>query len=85
MQLKRHPTARRDAAPVGLRNFRSVRFGFWAANALMVGAWETTAITTRRLPTISATMRRANEANSRRTHTLLGLWMLALAHHLLHE
>jgi hypothetical protein len=30
-------------------------------------------------------MQRANEANSRRTHTILGLWMLALAHHLLHD
>ena len=85
MNIKYRETAPRGSDPVDLRNLRSLRFGFWVANAVVVGVWETTAITTRRLPTISATMRRANVANTRRTHTLLGLWMLALGHHLLHE
>ena len=85
MRGGRGQMAPRGTAHIDQRKFRSLRFGFWAANAVVVGAWETTAITTRRLPTISATMRRANEANSRRTHTILGLWMLALAHHLLHD
>ena len=85
MRGGRGQTAPRGRNHIGEQNLRALRFGFWAANAMVVGAWETTAITTQRLPTISATMRRANEANSRRTHTILGLWMLALAHHLLHE
>lgn len=64
---------------------RKLRYGFWAANAIGLGVWETTALTTRRLPTVSSTVRAANEANSRLTHLALGLWLFGLAHHLLYD
>jgi hypothetical protein len=54
----------------------------WGATAITVGAWETIALTTRRLPTVTCCVHGA----SRRwpvSRLLVAAWLAALGRHLL--
>lgn len=55
----------------------------WAATAITLGVWEATAITTRKVPTISSTCRMARQRNARATEAAIVLWLFGLGAHLL--
>lgn len=56
----------------------------WAAQAIALGAWETTALLThRRVPTITATIRRCHHHNPPATRVAVCLWLAGLGRHLL--
>lgn len=54
---------------------------FWAVCAITLGVWEATAITTKRVPTITATCRRVR--TRRIGKAAIGLWLVGLGWHLL--
>ena len=56
---------------------------FWPTCAIGLGAWEAAAVTTRRVPTVSTTVRRARQRARRTTEALVLTWALALVAHLL--
>lgn len=56
------------------------RHPFWAANAIILGAWEATAVGTQRVPTITTTARSVGRYRLGKLVVLV--WCLALARHL---
>jgi hypothetical protein len=55
----------------------------WATVAVALGLWETTALTTRKIPTITNTCALAKKRWRRRADAAIGLWLLGLGWHLL--
>lgn len=55
----------------------------WATTAITLGVWEATAVTTRRIPTISRTCRMARQRNARATEAAILVWLFGLGAHLL--
>lgn len=55
----------------------------WATVAITLGAWETLAVTTRKVPTISNTCWLARRRRARTTETAIILWLAGLGAHLL--
>lgn len=55
----------------------------WAATAITLGVWETAAITTKKIPTISRACWAARQRRARSTETAVILWLLGLGAHLL--
>lgn len=55
----------------------------WATVAITLGAWETTAVTTRKIPTISRTCYMARSRHARQTEAVIILWLAGLGAHLL--
>jgi hypothetical protein len=54
---------------------------FWPTCAIGLGVWEGTAITTRRIPTVTDACRRARQHRAGRV--VIALWLLGLAEHML--
>jgi hypothetical protein len=54
----------------------------WGATAISLGTWEAVALTTRRLPTVTSTVRCAC-ARQPAARALVLLWLAALGRHLL--
>lgn len=57
----------------------------WATTAIGLGAWETTALTTKRIPTISRTCRSARQQHRRSTELAVITWLFGLGLHLLRQ
>lgn len=55
----------------------------WATTAITLGVWEATAITTKKVPTISRTCRMARQRNARATEAAILVWLFGLGAHLL--
>lgn len=55
----------------------------WGWTVIGLGAWESLAFSTSRVPTISATIHVAHTRYPRRTRAGILIWSVALAHHLL--
>lgn len=55
----------------------------WATTAIGLGVWEATAVTTRKVPTITRTCKMARDKNRRATEAAILLWLFGLGAHLL--
>lgn len=55
----------------------------WATTAITLGAWETVALTTKKLPTISRTCQLARRKKARETELVIIAWLTGLGIHLL--
>ncbi|HMD81949.1 MAG TPA: hypothetical protein VKE92_11605 [Anaerolineales bacterium] len=53
------------------------------ANAIFLGVWETAAVTTKRVPTISGFCTETRKRHKRETEALILLWLAGLGVHLL--
>lgn len=55
----------------------------WATCAIGLGVWETTAVTTKKVPTITNTCRYAKKRYRRQTEAAIIVWLFGLGAHLL--
>jgi len=55
----------------------------WAATAITLGVWETVALTTKKVPTISNACWSARKRHARKTEAAVILWLTGLGAHLL--
>jgi hypothetical protein len=55
----------------------------WAATAITLGVWETTALATKRVPTITKTCGLARQRYRRRAELTIIAWLFGLGAHLL--
>ena len=56
---------------------------FWATTAITLGAWETSAVMTRRLPTITKACQLARRRYRKKAELAIGVWLIGLGWHLL--
>jgi hypothetical protein len=54
----------------------------WATTAIVLGAWETAAVTTKKVPTITSTCANARKRYRRRAELAISAWLFGLAWHL---
>lgn len=59
--------------------------GAWATCAITLGVWESVALTTKRVPTISTACRCAKSKYRRPTEAIVGVWLIGLGAHLLKD
>lgn len=55
----------------------------WASTAITLGVWETVALTTKRIPTITKTCATARHNHGRKAEIAVAAWLLGLGAHLL--
>lgn len=55
---------------------------FWGWNAVCLGIWETSAMTTQRIPTVSRSMWWLMRRHPLAARVLLGAWLAGVARHL---
>lgn len=57
----------------------------WATVAITLGVWETTAVTTKRIPTITRTCQIARRKHGYKAEATVIAWLLGLGLHLLKQ
>jgi hypothetical protein len=68
------------------RSAPSLANRLWATTAIGLGVWEATAVSTKKIPTITRTCRMAKAKYRRQTEAAIIAWLLGLGMHLLkHE
>lgn len=55
----------------------------WGTIAITLGLWEATALTTRKVPTITRTCTSAHVRYRHRAEAVIGVWLIGLGWHLL--
>lgn len=55
----------------------------WGATAITLGLWEATALTTRKIPTITRTCTTARTRYRHRAEAVIGAWLIGLGWHLM--
>lgn len=58
---------------------------FWPTCAITLGVWESAALTTKKLPTITRVTHTAKGRWQHRTEVAVGVWLVGLGLHLLKE
>ena len=56
---------------------------FWAGTAIGLGVWETTALTTKKIPTVSKFCYDSRRQRGRVTDVTIVIWLIGLGAHLL--